>query len=76
MQKRLMIEKEREGQGWDTGREDSKGTRAVVTQLEVETGREGQKTEPGGGRMMGKKKKETRGVGRGRKMSKPESHRQ
>lgn len=41
-----MVEKEREGQGGDTAREDSKGTRAVVTQLEeAETGRKGQKAE-------------------------------
>lgn len=42
---------------------------------EARTGREGQKTEPGGGR-MGKKMKETEGVGRGREMSNLESHRQ
>lgn len=39
-------------------------------------GREGQKTDPGGGRMMGRKTKKTRGVGRGKEMSNLESHRQ
>lgn len=67
-------DRERDRRTGETGTEDSKGTRTVVTQLEAGTGKEGQKTEPGGGKMMGKKRKETEGVGRGRGMSKLESH--
>lgn len=67
-------DRERNGRTRETEIEDSKGTRTVVTQLEAGTGKEGQKTEPGGRRMIGKKTKETEGVGKGRGMSKPESH--
>lgn len=73
LQKRLKKESGTEGQGRRS--EDTKGTR---TQLEEagtrKTGRQGQKTGPGGARMMEKKAKETGGVGRGREMSKVESH--
>lgn len=49
-----------------TGCKDSKGTRALMTQLEEAGIGRGTETGPRGDRMMGKKKKKTGGVGRGR----------
>lgn len=72
MQKRLKKEKEtgQEKQGARTPRGHNERRR------DREDGGEGQKTEPGGERMMGEKTKETEGVQRGREMNRLESHKQ
>lgn len=56
---------DRERRTGETGCKDSKGAKAVMTQLEEAGIGRGTETEPGGDRMMGKKKK-TGGLGRGR----------